>query len=104
MSPEDRLAAFLSQDDAPVRHASVSIAGNAVFVAEVMQRVARRELSLKLTSAAVTALAAGTVLWACSPVLDLAVRTLAPTLTPVVGILTLVAAASLLGSQMLTRR
>ncbi|CAN5228691.1 twin-arginine translocation signal domain-containing protein [soil metagenome] len=104
MSPEDRLAAFLSQDDVPARHASASMAGDALFVAEVMQRVARRELTVKLVSAAVTALAAGAVLWACSPVLDIAVRTLAPALTPTAGILTLVAAASLLGGQMLTRR
>jgi hypothetical protein len=104
MSPEDRLAAFLSQDDVPTRHAPASAAVDAVFIAEVMQRVARRELSVKLVSAAVTALAAGAVLWACSPVLDLAVRTLAPALTPTAGILTLVAAASLLGGQLLSRR
>ena len=104
MSPEDRLAAFLSRDDTPVRHAPASTAVDAVFVAELMQRVARRELNVKLVSAAVTALAAGAVLWACSPVLDLAVRTLTPALTPTAGILTLVAAASLLGGQMLTRR
>lgn len=104
MSPEDRLTAFLSRDDTPVRHAAASTAADAVFVAEVMQRVARHELSVKLVSAAVTALAAGAVLWACSPVLDLTVRTLAPVLTPIAGILTLVAAASLFGGQMLARR
>ena len=106
MSPEDRLAAFLSEDDVPSRKASASAsaAASAVFVAEVMQRVARRELNVKLVSAAVTALAAGAVLWACSPVLDLAVRTLAPVLTPIAGILTLVAAASLFGGQILARR
>ena len=104
MSPEDRLAAFLSRDDAPVRRGPASMSVDAVFVAEVMQRVARRELNVKLVSAAVTALAAGAVLWACSPVLDLAVRTLAPVLTPIAGILTLVAAASLFGGQILARR
>lgn len=104
MSPEDRLAAFLSEDDAPVRRAPASTATDTVFVAEVMQRVAQRELAVTLASAAVTALAAGAVLWACSPVLDLAVRSLSPALTPIAGILTLVAAASLLGGQMLARR
>jgi hypothetical protein len=104
MSAEDRLAAFLSEDDAPVRHTSISTGVDAVFVAEVMQRVARRELTVTLVSAAMTAFAAGAVLWACAPVLDLAVRTLAPALTPTAGILTLVAAASLLGGRMLVRR
>jgi len=104
MTPEDRLAAFLSQDDVPARNAAASTALDAVFVAEVMQRVARHELSVKLGSAAVTALAGGAVLWACSPVLNLAVQALAPVLTPTAGILTLVAAASLLGGQLLARR
>jgi len=102
MTPEERLAAFLSEDDAPSRPASTAV--NALFVAEVMQRVARRELAVTLASAATTALAGGAVLWACAPVLDLAVRTLAPALTPTAGILTLVAAASLLGGRMLARR
>jgi hypothetical protein len=99
MTPEDRLAAFLSADAAPARPTV-----DAAFVAEVMQRVARRELHLKLASTAMTAVAAGAVLWACAPVLNLAVQTLAPVLLPAAGILTLAAAASLLGVQVLTRR
>lgn len=99
MSPEDRLAAFLSADVAPARPAV-----DAAFVAEVMQRVARRELQLKLASGAVTALAAAAVLWACAPALDLAVQTLAPVLLPAAGVLTLVAATGVLGSQILSRR
>ena len=99
MTPEDRLAAFLSANLTPARPA-VDVA----FVAEVMQRVARRELQVKLASAAVTALAAGAVLWACAPVLNLAVQALAPVLLPAAGILTLAAAAGLLGVQVLTRR
>jgi hypothetical protein len=99
MTPEDRLAAFLSADAAPARPAV-----DAAFVAEVLQRVARRELQLKLASAAVTAAAAGAVLWACAPVLNLAVQALAPVLLPAAGILTLAAAAGLLGAQVLTRR
>lgn len=104
MTPEDRLAAFLSEGDAPVRPASAATGADTVFVAEVMQQVARRELAVKLASAATTALAAGAVLWACAPVLDLAVRTLTPALTPTAGILCLVAAASLLGGGLLARR
>ena len=99
MTSEDRLAAFLGEDLAPSRPAV-----DQVFVAEVMQQVARRELGLTMASAAATALAAGAVLWACAPVLNLAVQSLAPALTPIAGILTLVAAASLLGGQMLARR
>jgi len=99
MTPEDRLAAFLSADAAPGRPAV-----DAAFVAEVMQGVARRELRLKLASAAVTAVAGGAVLWACAPVLNLAVQTLAPALLPAAGILTLAAAVSLLGGQVLMRR
>jgi hypothetical protein len=102
MSPEERLAAFLSEDNTPAPRAAV--AADTVFVAEVMQRVARRELAVTLISTATTALAAGAVLWVCAPVLDLAVRTLAPALTPTAGILTLVAAASVLGGRMLARR
>jgi hypothetical protein len=97
MTPEDRLAAFLSA--APARPAV-----DAVFVAEVMQGVARRELMLKLASAAVTAVAAGAVLWACAPVLDLAVRTLAPALLPAAGMLCLAGAVAMLGGQALMRR
>jgi len=88
MSPEDRLAAFLSEDAGPPRPTV-----DAIFVAEVMQGVARRELRIRLASAAVTAVAAGAVLWACAPVLDLVVQVVVPVLLPVGGILTLAAAA-----------
>lgn len=106
MTPEDRLAAFLSGDDAAAaaRPAAARPAVDAVFVAEVMQAVARRELMSKLASAAVTALAAGAVLWACAPALDLAVRALAPVLLPAAGILSLAAAVGLFGGQVLMRR
>lgn len=99
MSPEDRLAAFLAEDDTP----SPTV-GDPMFVVTVMQGVARRELGLKLASGAAMALAAGAVLWACAPVLNLAVQSLAPTLAPAAGVLTLAAAVSLLGVQILDRR
>ena len=104
MSPDDRLATFLSQDAAPAHSVLGKAAVDAMFVAEVMQAVGRRELRVKLASAAATAVAAGAVLWACAPVLNLAVQTLAPALLPAAGILTLAAAASLLGGQVLMRR
>ena len=99
MTSEDRLAAFLGEDVAPSRPAV-----DQMFVAEVMQHVARRELGVKLASAAATALGAGAVLWACAPVLNLAVQSVAPALLPAAGILALVATVSLLGGQMLVRR
>ncbi|MBO9557995.1 MAG: hypothetical protein J7515_05340 [Caulobacter sp.] len=100
MTPDQRLAAFLSEDDAPARPTV-----DAMFVAEVMQGVARRELRIRLGSIAVTAVAAAAVLWACAPVLDLAVQALSPVLLPVAGILTLAAAAVVvLGGQAVERR
>ena len=99
MSPEDRLAAFLSEDAAPTRPAV-----DTLFVAGVMQQVARRELITRLASSAATALAAGAVLWACAPVLDLTVRGLAPALAPIAGLLACVLAGTLLGGQILARR
>jgi len=99
MTSDHRLAAFLGADAASARPTV-----DALFVAEVMQRVARRELRVRLASAAVTAVASGAVLWACAPVLNLAVQTLAPVLLPAAGMLTLAAATGLLGVQMLARR
>lgn len=100
MTPDERLAAFLSEDVVPARPAV-----DALFVAEVMQAVGRRELRIKLASAAVTAVAAGAVLWACAPALNLAVQSLGPVMLPVAGILTLAAGAvGLLGGQGLQRR
>ena len=99
MTPEDRLAAFLSENDAP-RRPTV----DTLFVAGGMQRVARRELIVRVASSAATALAAGAVLWACAPVLDLAVQGLAPALASTAGLLAFVLAATLLGGQILVRR
>ena len=99
MTADDRLAAFLGEEPAPARPAV-----DALFVAQVMQQVARRELSLAVASTAATAVAAGAVLWACAPVLNLAVGALAPALAPAAAVLTVVAAVSLFGGQMLNRR
>jgi protein-S-isoprenylcysteine O-methyltransferase Ste14 len=99
MSPEDRLAAFLLEDAAPA-HPSV----DALFVAQVMQKVARRELGARLATAAATAVAASAVLWACAPVLDMAVHTVAPVLAPAAGVLAFALTLTLLGDRMLARR
>jgi hypothetical protein len=100
MTPDQRLAAFLSEDAGPERPVV-----DAMFVAEVMQAVGRRELRGRLASAAATAVAAGAVLWTCAPVLNLAVQNLAPAMLPAAGILTLAAVAiSVLSGQGLERR
>ncbi|PTS89403.1 MULTISPECIES: hypothetical protein [unclassified Caulobacter] len=88
MTTDDRLAAFLSE-------APASPSGD-LFVAEVMEAVERRVLVDRLLTAGAAALAASAVLWACAPVLDLAVAALAPALVPVGGILALVLATAML--------
>jgi hypothetical protein len=75
MTPDDRLTAFLGETPAPA--ATDILAGGAA------------------------ALTLGVVLWACSPVLNLAVDTLAPTLLPVAGILALTLAVAVMGGRLL---
>jgi len=96
MSPDDRLMAFLGE--APARHDSD------LFVAEVMEAVERRAFLDRLAMGASAALAASVVLWACSPVLNLAVDALAPVLFPVAGMLVLATAAAVLGDRLLTQK
>ena len=96
MTPDDRLAAFLSEALAP----RVSD----VFVAEVMEAVERRVFLDRLLAGGAAALAGSAVLWACSPVLNLAVDALAPTLVPVVGMLVLALASIMLGDRLLARK
>lgn len=95
MTPDDRLAAFLAETPAPVR--------GDVFVAEVMEAVERRVLTDRLLAGGAAALAASAVLWACAPVLDLAVAVLAPALVPVGGMLALVLAAAMFGGRLTAR-
>ena len=96
MTPDDRLAAFLCE--APEPRASD------LFVAEVMEAVERRMFFDRLMAGGAAALAGSAVLWACSPVLNLAVDILAPTLVPVAGMLVLAAAAAMLGGRLLPRK
>ncbi|MBO9709946.1 MAG: hypothetical protein J7521_17235 [Caulobacter sp.] len=97
MTPEDRLLAFLSEGSEPAPRADVA------FVAEVMQRVAWRELGVRLAVGAAWAGAGAAVLWACAPALDLAVSNLAPVLAPVAGMLALIGAGLVLGAPLLRR-
>jgi hypothetical protein len=95
MTPDDRLSAFLAETPEPAR--------GDVFTAEVMEAVERRVLTDRLLAGGATALAASAVLWACAPVLDLAVSTLAPALVPVGGMLALVLAATMFGVRLTAR-
>jgi Mg/Co/Ni transporter MgtE len=89
--------AFLSEAPEPAPKTDVA------FVAEVMQRVARRELGVRLAVGAAWAVAGGAMLWACAPVLNLAVANLAPVLTPAAGMLALIGAGVVLGAPLLRR-
>lgn len=93
MNPDDRLAAFLGEAPQPRL--------SDVFVAEVMEAVERRMFFDRLVAGGAAALAGSAVLWACSPVLNLAVDVLAPALVPVAGMLVLAAAATVLGGRLL---
>jgi hypothetical protein len=93
MTPDDRLTAFLGETPAP--------AATDVFVAEVMEAVERRAFFDRLLAGGAAALTLSVVLWACSPVLNLAVDTLAPTLLPVAGILALTLAVAVMGGRLL---
>lgn len=93
MTPDDRLSAFLAETPPP--------ATTDVFVAEVMEAVERRAFLDRLLAAAAAALVLSVVLWACSPVLNLAVDTLAPTLLPTVGMLVVILALAVMGGRLL---
>lgn len=96
MTPEDRLAAFLGEVPPP--------RASDVFVTEVMEAVERRAFFDRLMAGGAAALAGGAVLWACAPVLNLAVDRLAPTLAPVGGMLALALAAAMLGGRLLPQK
>ena len=93
MTPDDRLSGFLGETPPP--------ATTDVFVAEVMEAVERRAFLDRLLAAAAAALVLSVVLWACSPVLNLAVDTLAPTLLPAVGMLVVILALAVMGGRLL---
>ncbi len=72
-----------------------------VFVAEVMEAVERRAFLDRLLAGAGAALLLSVVLWACSPVLNLALHTLAPTLLPALGMLVVILALTVMGGRLL---
>lgn len=62
LTPEQKLAALLSQPAAPVR--------DPVFCADLMQRVARRRAWARVGAAAPWAVSGGLAAWALQPVLS----------------------------------
>lgn len=84
MTAEQRLEAFLQEarghDQDPV------------FAAEVMRRVARREVAVSLATSALLATAAAIGLWACAPALSAVIEPLSRVLYPAAALLTLTAA------------
>jgi hypothetical protein len=96
MNPDDQLAAFLGE--AP-RQSRAD-----VFTAEVMKRIERQVFLDRLTTAAIGAMVSGLVLWACSPVLNLAVSTIAPSLAPIAAVFAFAGAMLMAGGPSVWRR
>lgn len=84
MNLDDQLSAFLGETPKQSRAD--------VFTAEVMKRIERQVFLDRLTTSAAGAVVFALVLWACSPVLNLAVSMLAPSLAPIVAVLVVVGA------------
>jgi hypothetical protein len=96
MSLDDQLSAFLGEEPKQSRAD--------VFTAEVMKRVERQVFLDRLTAAAAGAVVIALILWACSPVLNLAVATIAPGLAPVAALGAFVAAVLMVGGPSVWRR
>ena len=84
MNLDDQLSAFLGETPKQSRAD--------IFSAEVMKRIERQVFIDQLTTAAAGAVVFALVLWACSPVLNLAVSTLAPSLAPIAAIVAITGA------------
>jgi hypothetical protein len=96
MNPDDQLAAFLGETPKQSRAD--------LFSAEVMKRAERQMFLDRLTTAAAGAVVFALVLWACSPVLNLAVSMLAPSLAPIAAILAFAGAVVVAGGPSVWRR
>lgn len=96
MNLDDQLAAFLGETPKQSRAD--------LFTAEVIQRIERQVFFDRLTTAAAGAVVIGLVMWACSPVLNLAVRTIPPLLAPVAALAAFVAAVLMVGGPAVWRR
>ncbi|MBP7705505.1 MAG: hypothetical protein KA105_09525 [Caulobacter sp.] len=93
MTAEDRLSAFLNEGRAPAR--------DLAFEAEVMQRVAGRELMRTVAGAGVLAAAGGVVLWAVAPIISTAIEPASATLATPAAILAVTAGMLLFGQRLL---
>ena len=96
MSLDDQLAAFLGETPKQSRAE--------LFTAEVMKRVERQVFLDRLRAVIVGGGVIALVLWACAPVLNLAVSALAPSLAPVAAILAFAAAVVAAGGPAVWRR
>ena len=96
MNLDDQLSAFLGETPKQSRAD--------LFTAEVMKRVERQAFIDRLTTAAAGAVVSGLVLWACSPVLNLAVSKLAPNLAPIAAILAFTTAVLMAGGPSVWKR
>ncbi len=96
MNLDDQLSAFLSETPKQSRAE--------VFSTEVMKAIERRVFLERLATIAGGAVVFALVLWACSPVLNLIVRAIAPGLAPICGGLAFVAAIVMTGGPTVWRR
>ena len=96
MSLDDQLSAFLGETPKQCRAD--------LFTLEVMKRVERRAFLERLAMSGGGAGLLALVLWACSPALNLAVSTIAPSLVSIASVLTVVAVILLIGAPSLWER
>ncbi len=96
MNLDNQLAAFLGEEPKQSRAD--------VFTTEVMKRIERQVFLDRLTAGAAGAVVIALVMWACSPVLNLAVSTIAPGLAPIAALGAFVAAVLMVGGPSVWRR
>lgn len=96
MNLDDQLSAFLGETPKQSRAD--------IFTAEVMKRIERQVFFDRLTTAAGGAVVFALVLWACSPVLNLAVSVLAPGLAPIAATVAFVGAILVAGGPSVWKR
>jgi len=96
MTPDDQLSAFLGETPRQSRAD--------VFTLEVMKRIERQAFLERVAVGAGGAAVLALVLWACAPVLNLAVTMIAPSLAPTAAILSFVAAILVAGGPAVWRR
>ncbi len=96
MNLDDQLSAFLGEVPKQSRAE--------LFTAEVIKRIERQLLLDRLTAAAAGSVVFALILWACAPVLNLAVATIAPGLAPIVAVLVFMGAVLMAGGPAVWRR